>query len=80
MPDSVICFSITTAAISVLVTLWAVISVFRSDKNVGTKNFWELLIWMFPFIRLIIWGLPAHVVMVKVQFLQSTASNRYNIS
>lgn len=57
MPDSVIYFSIAIAAIFVLVHLWAVISVFRSDKNVGTKTLWALLIWMFPVIGLIIWGI-----------------------
>lgn len=44
MPDSVIYFSITIAAFIVLLHLWAVISVFRSDKHVGTKTLWALLI------------------------------------
>lgn len=57
MPDSVIYIFITIAAVIVLVHLWAVISVFRSDKTVGTKTRWALLIWIFPIIGLVIWGI-----------------------
>ncbi|MDP9940596.1 PLD nuclease N-terminal domain-containing protein [Ectopseudomonas alcaliphila] len=57
MSDPVIYFSITIAALIVLLHLWAVISVFRSDKSVGTKTLWALLIWMFPVIGLVIWGI-----------------------
>ncbi|MGG2399930.1 PLD nuclease N-terminal domain-containing protein [Pseudomonas sp. SH1-B] len=56
MPDSVIYFSIIAAAVIALVQLWAIVSVFRSDKSVGTKTLWALLIWMVPIIGLIIWG------------------------
>ncbi|WFS16475.1 PLD nuclease N-terminal domain-containing protein [Pseudomonas sp. 905_Psudmo1] len=57
MPDSVIYFFITIAAVIVLLHLWAVISVFRSDKHVGTKTLWALLIWIFPILGLVIWGI-----------------------
>ena len=57
MPDSIIYFCIAIAAVLVLVHLWAVISVFRSDKSVGTKTLWALLIWIFPVIGLVIWGI-----------------------
>jgi len=56
MPDSAMYFAIAVAALIVLVNLWAVISVFRSDKTVGTKTLWALLIWIFPIIGLVIWG------------------------
>lgn len=57
MSDPVIYFSITIAALIVLLHLWAVISVFHSDKSVGTKTLWALLIWIFPVIGLVIWGI-----------------------
>ncbi|USR41997.1 PLD nuclease N-terminal domain-containing protein [Ectopseudomonas hydrolytica] len=56
MSDSMLYFSIALAAILALVQLWAIISVFRSDKTVGTKTLWALLIWFLPIIGLICWG------------------------
>lgn len=57
MPDALIYFWIAVAVIVALIHLWAVISVFRSDKSVSTKTLWALFIWMFPVIGLIAWGI-----------------------
>jgi hypothetical protein len=38
------------------VDLWAIISVFRSDKTVGTKAGWALLLIILPVVGLVLWG------------------------
>lgn len=57
MSDPAIYFYIAMAVLIILINLWAVVSVFRSDKGVETKTFWALLIWIFPIIGLVIWGI-----------------------
>lgn len=57
MPDFIIYFGMALAAIIILVELWAIISVFRSDEPVGTKTLWALFIWIIPVIGLIFWGI-----------------------
>ncbi|WP_210644841.1 PLD nuclease N-terminal domain-containing protein [Pseudomonas sp. Tri1] len=49
-------FWIAVAVLLLLVDLWAIISVFRSDKSVGTKAGWALLLIILPVLGLIIWG------------------------
>lgn len=49
-------FSIAVAVIILLVDLWAIISVFRSDKTVGVKAAWAIGLIIFPVIGLIVWG------------------------
>ena len=46
MPDSMIYLSIAVAALIVVLHLWAIISVFRSNRSVGSKTLWALLIWI----------------------------------
>ncbi|MNR30365.1 hypothetical protein D3C85_1478150 [compost metagenome] len=51
-------FSIAVAVIILLVDLWAIVSVFRSDKTVGVKTAWAIGLILFPVIGLIVWGVP----------------------
>lgn len=48
---------IAIAAILLLVDLWAIVSVSRSDKSGATKALWALLIVVFPLVGLAIWGI-----------------------
>ncbi|MCJ1887112.1 PLD nuclease N-terminal domain-containing protein [Pseudomonas sp. LA21] len=47
---------IGVATLIVLLDLWAIISIFRSDTNVNAKALWSLLIVIFPLLGLAIWG------------------------
>jgi hypothetical protein len=49
-------FAIAIAVIILLVDLWAMISVFRSDKAVGVKAAWAIGLIIFPVLGLIVWG------------------------
>ncbi|MCI0997214.1 PLD nuclease N-terminal domain-containing protein [Pseudomonas corrugata] len=49
-------FGIAVAVLLLLVDLWAIVSVFRSDKSTGTKAGWALLLVILPVLGLIIWG------------------------
>ena len=49
-------FWIGVAVLLLLVDLWAIISVFRSDKTVGTKAGWALVLIILPVVGLVIWG------------------------
>lgn len=49
-------FSIAVAVIILLLDLWAIISVFRSDKTVGVKAAWAIGLIIFPVVGLIVWG------------------------
>ncbi|MBC3387404.1 PLD nuclease N-terminal domain-containing protein [Pseudomonas sp. SWRI12] len=49
-------FWIAVAVLLLLVDLWAIISVFRSDKSAGTKAGWALLLIILPVLGLVIWG------------------------
>ncbi|MDD1012209.1 PLD nuclease N-terminal domain-containing protein [Pseudomonas rubra] len=57
MSDPISYFWMFVAAVIVLVDLWAIISVFRSEKSDGVKVMWFLGIVIFPVLGLIIWGL-----------------------
>jgi hypothetical protein len=57
MPDTVSYFWIAVMALILLVDLWAIVSVFRSQKTVGTKAAWAIGLILFPVLGLIVWGL-----------------------
>ncbi|WP_409317441.1 PLD nuclease N-terminal domain-containing protein [Pseudomonas sp. KCJK9016] len=50
-------FLIAMAVIILLIDLWAIISVFRSDKTVGIKAAWAIGLIVFPVLGLIVWGI-----------------------
>lgn len=49
-------FWIAVAAILLFIDLWAIVSVFRSDKTDKVKGAWALLIVALPLVGLGIWG------------------------
>ncbi|SDY40208.1 PLD nuclease N-terminal domain-containing protein [Pseudomonas sp. NFIX28] len=57
MTDLASYFWIAVAVLIILVDLWAIISVFRSDKSPGVKVMWFLGIVIFPVLGLIVWGI-----------------------
>ena len=48
-------FSIAVAVIILLVDLWAIVSVFRSNKSVGVKAAWAIGLIVFPVLGLIVY-------------------------
>ncbi|WP_369991682.1 PLD nuclease N-terminal domain-containing protein [Pseudomonas xanthosomatis] len=56
MNDPVMYFWIAIAAIILLVDLWAIVSVLRSDKSDATKVMWSLILVVLPIVGLAIWG------------------------
>ncbi|AJO78684.1 MULTISPECIES: PLD nuclease N-terminal domain-containing protein [Pseudomonas] len=56
MSDPISYFWIAFAVILILVDLWAIVSVFRSEKSDGVKVAWFLGIVIFPILGLIAWG------------------------
>ena len=56
MSEATIYFAIAVAVIILLVDLWAIVSVFRSDKTVEIKAAWALGVIIFPVLGLIVWG------------------------
>ncbi|MGP3789751.1 PLD nuclease N-terminal domain-containing protein [Pseudomonas sp. B392_1p] len=56
MSDAVIYFWIAVAAIILLLDLWVMVSIFRSDKTVGVKAAWAIGLIIFPVLGLIVWG------------------------
>jgi hypothetical protein len=56
MSEATSYFAIAVAVIILLVDLWAMVSVFRSDKTVGTKAAWAIGLIVFPVIGLVVWG------------------------
>lgn len=56
MNDLAMYYWIAVAAIVLLVDLWAIVSVFRSDKSDATKALWTLVILALPLVGLGIWG------------------------
>ena len=56
MSEATSYFSIALAVIILLVDLWAIVSVFRSDKTDAVKAAWALLIVALPLVGLGIWG------------------------
>lgn len=57
MSEAVNYFLIATAVVILLVDLWAMVSVFRSDKKVGVKAAWAIGLFIFPVVGLIVWGI-----------------------
>jgi heme/copper-type cytochrome/quinol oxidase subunit 2 len=57
MSEALSYFMIALAVIVLLVDLWAIVSVFRSQKSVGTKAAWAIGLIVFPVIGLIAWGI-----------------------
>ncbi|UDU83148.1 PLD nuclease N-terminal domain-containing protein [Pseudomonas sp. HN2-3] len=57
MSEAMSYFSIAVAVIILLVDLWAIVSVFRSEKTVGVKAGWAIALIVFPVIGLIVWGI-----------------------
>ncbi|MCW8277885.1 PLDc_N domain-containing protein [Pseudomonas sp. PCH199] len=57
MSEATSYFAIAMAGIILLVDLWAMISVFRSDKPVGVKGGWAIGLIIFPVLGLIVWGI-----------------------
>ncbi|MPS98357.1 MAG: PLDc_N domain-containing protein [Pseudomonas sp.] len=49
-------FWIAVAVIILLVDLWAIVSVFRSDKSDTTKVVWSLILVALPIVGLALWG------------------------
>ena len=56
MADAVIYFWIAVAVIILLLDLWVMVSIFRSDKTVGIKAAWAIGLIIFPVLGLIVWG------------------------
>lgn len=56
MGDLATYFWIAVAAIILLVDLWAMVSVFRSDKSDAVKVMWALILLLLPVVGLAIWG------------------------
>ncbi len=50
-------FSIAMAVIILLIDVWAIASVWRTSRSVGTKIGWAVLIFIFPVIGVAIWGI-----------------------
>ncbi|SET71525.1 PLD nuclease N-terminal domain-containing protein [Pseudomonas graminis] len=50
-------FSIAMAVIILLIDVWAIASVWRTSRSVGTKIGWSVLIFIFPVIGVAIWGI-----------------------
>ncbi|AZD16006.1 PLD nuclease N-terminal domain-containing protein [Pseudomonas chlororaphis] len=57
MSDPISYFWIAVAVVLILADLWAIFSVFRSEKSDGVKVAWFLGIVLFPVLGLIAWGL-----------------------
>ncbi|AFK72767.1 hypothetical protein A210_14225 [Pseudomonas putida SJTE-1] len=56
MNDLAMYFWIAVAAILLLIDLWAIVSVFRSDQSDACKVLWALVIVVLPIVGLAIWG------------------------
>ncbi|MDG9930717.1 MULTISPECIES: PLD nuclease N-terminal domain-containing protein [unclassified Pseudomonas] len=48
---------IALGVIIILLDLWAIVSVYRSDKGVESKALWSLGIALFPLLGLVLWGI-----------------------
>ena len=57
MSEAISYFLIAIAVVILLVDLWAMVSVFRSDKTVGVKAAWAIGLIIFPMAGLIVWGI-----------------------
>ncbi|TRX75460.1 PLD nuclease N-terminal domain-containing protein [Pseudomonas mangiferae] len=56
MNDLMSIAAITLAGAIVVLDLWAIVSVFRSDKDVNVKAVWALAIAVLPVVGLVAWG------------------------
>ncbi|MBF8780355.1 PLD nuclease N-terminal domain-containing protein [Pseudomonas fulva] len=50
-------FWVAVAVIILLVDVWAIVSVFRSQKSEATKVMWAVIILALPVLGLALWGL-----------------------
>lgn len=57
MPGEFTLLFIALGVIIILLDLWAIVSVYRSDKDVETKALWSLGIALFPLLGLVLWGI-----------------------
>ncbi len=57
MNDLLSIAAITVAGAIVLLDLWAIVSVFRSSKDVNVKALWALAIAILPVVGLVAWGI-----------------------
>ncbi|WP_220814338.1 PLD nuclease N-terminal domain-containing protein [Pseudomonas paralcaligenes] len=48
---------IALGVIIILLDVWAIVSVYRSDKGVESKALWSLGIALFPLLGLVLWGI-----------------------
>lgn len=55
--ENLILLWIGLAALIVLIDLWAIVSIVRSDKPIESKALWALVIILFPLLGLVIWGI-----------------------
>ncbi|HEX8592010.1 MAG TPA: PLD nuclease N-terminal domain-containing protein [Pseudomonas sp.] len=58
-------FAIGAVVILLLVDLWAINSVWRSEKSSGTKMMWAIVILALPVVGLAIWGVQGPRGVVK---------------
>ncbi|WP_263142670.1 PLD nuclease N-terminal domain-containing protein [Pseudomonas sp. RIT-PI-AD] len=56
MSDFLSIAAMTAAVAIIFLDLWAIVSVFRSDKDVNVKAVWALAIAVLPVIGLVAWG------------------------
>ena len=57
MPEIFSYLWIGLGAILIALDLWAIVSVFRSDKDVSSKSLWSLAIVLLPLLGLVVWGI-----------------------
>lgn len=55
MSDNLMYLIMLAVAAIILLDIWAIISVFRSDRSVGVKALWAIGISFFPVVGLLIW-------------------------
>ncbi|WP_426143246.1 PLD nuclease N-terminal domain-containing protein [Pseudomonas sp. DWP3-1-2] len=58
-------FAIGAVVIVMLLDIWAINSVWRSEKSGGTKMMWVVLILALPLIGLVVWGISGPRGIVK---------------
>lgn len=57
MFDAIGFFWLGVVVLVVLLDLWVINSVFRSDKPLGVKAGWALLVVVFPVLGACVWGI-----------------------
>ncbi len=55
MSDALTYLAIAAAVVVIALDLLAIISVFKSDRSVGAKALWALVIAVFPVLGLVFW-------------------------